>query len=368
MPTLTHTADARREGPVRHTTEAIMVDPLDDQTVEHQTSAYLGIVGATGTPMLDYRLVAFSAFSVVMEDLYIVVREGQSGVAFRCEHSKADFIYVNGGQDYAFSIHEAESFFRPRQNNIANLSVLGSGTDGGGLRLLGTIGCVFTNTILRRCKIDGILLDTGEDSGEPAARNVFSGVAITRPSLGDSDSFDGVRIADGVDNLFDGLAVTEEDGAADYRYAMYIDAGSTGNRLGSHKLTEGVTGLVHEETPGDNELSEETIRAVIRGTLTVATDGLRYYIDAPFWILDVRASLDTPATGADLIVDVLVDGTTIYPTATEPTIAAAANLGSFAVPDDRAVAAGSYIQLDVTQVGSGTAGADLVVEVRGLRL
>ncbi len=103
------------------------------------------------------------------------------------------------------------------------------------------------------------------------------------------------------------------------------------------------------------------------GTITVAAGTFSWYNDlgVPVTIRSVRATVGTAPTGASLIVDVNVNGTTIYGTqGNRPTIAASSttsgkNTGMSVV----AVADGARITVDVDQVGSTVAGAELVVQV-----
>jgi len=103
------------------------------------------------------------------------------------------------------------------------------------------------------------------------------------------------------------------------------------------------------------------------GALAVVGGTFRLYNDsgAAWTITSVRASVGTAPTGASVIVDVNVDGTTIFSTqANRPTIAAAANTSSTVTNmNTTSVANGSYLTVDIDQVGSTVAGSDLSVQV-----
>ncbi len=71
----------------------------------------------------------------------------------------------------------------------------------------------------------------------------------------------------------------------------------------------------------------------------------------------------TAPTDADLIVDVHLNGTTIFATG-KPTIAAAAFDSGLATPTVQVAAAGQYFTVDVDQIGSTIAGSDLTVFIR----
>jgi hypothetical protein len=73
---------------------------------------------------------------------------------------------------------------------------------------------------------------------------------------------------------------------------------------------------------------------------------------------------ETAPTGADLIVDVNIDGTTMFTTqGNRPTIEATENSGTSGTPDVTTIADGSYLTFDIDQVGSTIPGADLVIIV-----
>jgi hypothetical protein len=104
------------------------------------------------------------------------------------------------------------------------------------------------------------------------------------------------------------------------------------------------------------------------GTLTVGTGVGRYRVEANAVILGVEAMVNTAPTGAAIVLDCNKNGTTIYTTqSSRPTIAISANSGAqVAPPDVTALVAGDYLTIDVDQIGSSVAGANLVVTVRFL--
>lgn len=94
-----------------------------------------------------------------------------------------------------------------------------------------------------------------------------------------------------------------------------------------------------------------------QGTLVVAAGVSRIYNDgdADWTINHARASLDTAPTGSSAVFTVKVDGTAAF-TITVP-------ISAFTGTVDPAVTVpvGSYLTVDVTQVGSTTPGADATV-------
>lgn len=98
--------------------------------------------------------------------------------------------------------------------------------------------------------------------------------------------------------------------------------------------------------------------------LQVATGSQRWYADGDYVINVVRASVGTPSSGASVIVDVNIDGTTIFTTqGNRPTIAAAGYTAT-GTPDVTALPDGSYLTVDIDQIGSGTTGSDLLVQIK----
>lgn len=108
------------------------------------------------------------------------------------------------------------------------------------------------------------------------------------------------------------------------------------------------------------------------GSLSVKQGKGRFRWPFAVQVLGVAATVNTPPNGAAAIIDVnraaaasLGTLTTIYTTqANRPSIAAAAYASTETVPDVTAFAAGDHMTVDIDQVGSTTAGADLLVHVR----
>lgn len=101
------------------------------------------------------------------------------------------------------------------------------------------------------------------------------------------------------------------------------------------------------------------------GTLATYVGAGRYYIESACTISSIRASVGTAPTGASVIVDVNKNGTTVFTTqANRPTIAASGfTSGAVTNMNITSLAAGDYLTIDIDQVGSTIAGADLTVTV-----
>lgn len=112
--------------------------------------------------------------------------------------------------------------------------------------------------------------------------------------------------------------------------------------------------------------TNETYQFGRSGTLKALAGQSRLMLPFSGTVQGVRATVGTAPTGTPIIVDVNKNGTTIFTTqANRPTIAIAANdSGAEKTPDVTSFVAGDYFTCDVDQVGTGTAGADLLVIVR----
>lgn len=121
------------------------------------------------------------------------------------------------------------------------------------------------------------------------------------------------------------------------------------------------TGVVWE-----NPIAEPHILSMV-GDLAVVAGKSRVYLERDYVVESIRASVNTAPAGASVIVDVNVNGATIFTDQlNRPTIAAAAftALANLGTGTTTALAAGQYITVDVDQVGSTTAGSDLTVVIR----
>lgn len=115
------------------------------------------------------------------------------------------------------------------------------------------------------------------------------------------------------------------------------------------------------------EATARTLSYSESGVLTTIVGTMRLYNDtaATWTIQGVRASAGTAPTGASILVDVNVNGTTIFTTqGNRPTIAISGNTsGKVTNMNVTSVAVGAYLTIDIDQVGSTVAGSDLVIQL-----
>jgi len=102
-------------------------------------------------------------------------------------------------------------------------------------------------------------------------------------------------------------------------------------------------------------------------SLTVATVAT-FRMPHAFTLTGVRASLTSVASGADLIVDIQEGGVTVLSTllSIDANTLTSTTATTPAVISDAALADDAEITIDVTQIGSGNAGAGLKVTLIGL--
>jgi len=105
----------------------------------------------------------------------------------------------------------------------------------------------------------------------------------------------------------------------------------------------------------------------VSGTLEVATGKIKLIALRDCTITSITAIVDTAPTDASLIVDINIDGTTIFTTqGNRPTITTGNTEDLSSTPDVTSITAGDVLTCDIDQIGSTVAGKDLVVTVYGI--
>lgn len=95
------------------------------------------------------------------------------------------------------------------------------------------------------------------------------------------------------------------------------------------------------------------------GAASVGTKKDGFLAPCDLTVLRIQIYSDVAPTGADLIIDVNKNGTTMFTTqANRPRVVDGDNAGADAVPDVLTIAKGDRIDIDIDQIGSGTAGGD----------
>lgn len=99
----------------------------------------------------------------------------------------------------------------------------------------------------------------------------------------------------------------------------------------------------------------------VAGVLTAKTFGNRIYVLEDVVIDRLFASVDVAPTGSDVVLDLLIDGTTSAFGGTKPTITAGTH--TVDVDTNISVTAGTYLKLQTVSVGSTQSGSDLTVQM-----
>lgn len=100
------------------------------------------------------------------------------------------------------------------------------------------------------------------------------------------------------------------------------------------------------------------------GNLTVVTGILEVVMSTSYDLVSIKARVVTPSSGTSIILNVNKNGASIFSNpAHRPTITAGGHNSATTVPT-LTFATNDYLSVDIDQVGSGTAGADLVVVIR----
>jgi|SRR5690242_13543081 len=121
-----------------------------------------------------------------------------------------------------------------------------------------------------------------------------------------------------------------------------------------------------DHTHGTPVQPAETVIFAFTGTAVVTTGVLRWYnrTGRTLTVIGAWTAFNTAPTGADGVVDVNKNGTTIFTTqANRPKATAGSNGGVLATPDVTSVADGDYLTVDLDQIGSSVAGANVTVGV-----
>lgn len=85
----------------------------------------------------------------------------------------------------------------------------------------------------------------------------------------------------------------------------------------------------------------------------------------PWNVVDVAAALNVAPEGGDVVLDVRVNGVSIYADQeNRPRISADATLATVGAHTPTTVTDGDYLVVDIDEVGTTVPGADLVVTVR----
>ena len=126
-------------------------------------------------------------------------------------------------------------------------------------------------------------------------------------------------------------------------------------------------GLIKKSaTNFDTEWAYPIKALILEASGDMAVGTTKAFVPAPFAmeITKVKAQVLTAPTGADLIIDINVNGTSIYTTqANRPTIASGDTTVEADLPDSLSISENDMVTIDIDQVGSTIAGSNLAVVI-----
>ncbi len=262
---------------------------------------------------------------------------------FAADHGpliEGNIIYKTGGVDFRDGINIAVA-------NVVDVTVVGNVVGAGVGRNAITVDGLRDTVEANR--VQGAI-DVGGDDNHVEGNTV----AIV------NDASNGI-IVGGDDNFIDGNKVFAQSGSLP-AVGLEVLSGATGNVIGTNAL-DATTPITDAGTGTQYRNHKALSPPFVAGVVATATGVARLRIPEDAFIIDAAAMVDTAPTDADLIVDVHLNGTTIF-TSGKPTIAASAFDSGLATPTTRVAAAGDYFTVDVDQVGSTIAGSDLTVVIR----
>ena len=138
----------------------------------------------------------------------------------------------------------------------------------------------------------------------------------------------------------------------------------------THTFTANTTARSSEVNTDFQDLASAirpTFVFTVTGTLTTGSNQVpTLIVPSSLTIVKAYAVVKTAPTGAALIVDINLNGTSIWATtqANRLQVAAAATTGTQTSFDTVSLSEGDLLTLDLDQVGSSVAGADLTVQLK----
>jgi len=114
-----------------------------------------------------------------------------------------------------------------------------------------------------------------------------------------------------------------------------------------------------------SKATEQVVTFVKSGDLVTGTGTFRFYAQYALTLVEMEISVATAPTGAAILVDLNKNGTTVFSTqSNRPTVAISGFVGTTTTFNTTTLADGDYLTVDIDQIGSTVAGADLIVAIR----
>ena len=226
---------------------------------------------------------------------------------------------------------------------------------------------------IRATQKDGVRIFGGSDNQIGANQISNPGVTGTAAAGVRIDGSASPVTAQNRNSIFNNRILSDQDThnalAANMKYGVTITstASPTDTVIGGNVVT-GYTAAYASDSGTGTEIDagERTVLLFVDGTLTTTTKAKNFNFAAP-WpdkIKRVRLYANTAPTGQAIITDINLNGSTIWSTqGNRAQIAASSNSGTSTTFGTTSFAQGDVFTFDIDQIGSGTAGADLSIEL-----
>lgn len=229
--------------------------------------------------------------------------------------------------------------------------------------------CLIHSNVLQGDNDESILVE-GDDNIIQGNLMVLRGLRVTGDDnlivgniFSSANSTANGFVVAGDRNFLDGNSIVNDFGDAP-AVGIQILSGATDNIIGVNDLGQATLPITDAGTGTIYKAVREALW-VVGGTLATGVGVDPRRINEAIFIIDAAIVVDTAPTDATLIVDVHLNGTTIFTTqGNRPTILTTATDSGLAIPDVTAAAGGDVLTVDIDQIGSTIAGADLAVVVR----
>lgn len=159
----------------------------------------------------------------------------------------------------------------------------------------------------------------------------------------------------------EGVPVGSGGGSEVYLGDVVGPAGATDNNIATFDTATGK--LIQDGGKAIADLALNKLSYIWQSESPVqAITHKRFYVDRAGSILEVRPNVVSGDGTGTMTLDVLKNGTSIYPSATKPNVTAGNYVNGSFTPDTLTFADGDYFEIQVTATGSTTGPVRLVIK------
>lgn len=197
------------------------------------------------------------------------------------------------------------------------------------------------------------------------SRCKIQGNTIFEPGTDTDNTYDGIHLSGDSDgNTIDGNTIIPQVTFSP-RYAINISASTCDkNRIGDNEfgtVSDFATGIINDAGTGTKYPTAKTLEWSQEGPLSIGQGVIKRPIPDDHLFIDTQLAVGTAPSGGPVTADVNLNGVTVYGTATNPSIADAAVIGSPAKPDYTELIGNDWLTVDLDAVNGAE---DLTAVVR----